>query len=444
MPLPFLPDTARSRARFHPYTVAAVLAFVVAGVPFCFRRDSEWEQVYVRAADHLWKGEDVYRGEDGYLYPPFMAWAALPFRLLPSPAVRVLWLAVNVAGVVVMLRCAWSLAGGGRLQGPEPAPRAEHRAAVLGALCGIPYIQNCLAHQQTDVVIGALLIGGCLLLARRRTLVAAVCFGVAAGIKCTALLWAPYFLWRRRPVAAGCVVAVALGINFLPDLVHRAPGGERWLVNYGRRFLRPLTAPDHNVGTWGSEPIYNQSVSGVVHRWFLTTLVPAGADLVPVSRGKTVKPVVLRGAAHGAELLLLLAALWAARGPLRRLEEMGGGRRAGLEGATVLLLMLLLSPMSSKAHFGVLVLPGFFLARAAAAARGQLLGGLLLGAAALAVLASKDLLGEKLYTLTLWYSTVTAETLVLLAGCLIVLRQEGNAAPGPAPAVGGPAAARAA
>ncbi len=423
MPLPSTP-LPRSWVRRHPYTLAAILAFVVAGIPFCFRRDSEWEQVYVRAADHLWQGEDVYRGEDGYLYPPFMAWAALPFRLLPSPAVRGLWLAVNVAAIAVMLRCGWRLAGGPRLQSPDPAPRAEHRAALLGALCGIPYIQNCLAHQQTDAVIGAFLIGGCLLLARRWTLGAALCFGMAAGIKCTALLWAPYFLWRRRPIAAGCVVAVALGINCLPDLVHTAPGGEPWLVNYARRFLQPLTAGNHDVGTWGSEPIYNQSLSGLVHRGFLMTLLPVGNDLIPVTRTRTISPLVLRGAAHGGELLLLLAVLGVARGPLRRLEELGGERRAALEGSVVLLLMLLLSPMSSKAHFGVLVLPGFCLARAAAAGRSKVLGALLLAAVALALLASKDLLGEKLYTLTLWYGTVTTETLLLLAGCLLVLQQE--------------------
>jgi hypothetical protein len=436
MLLPFpAPPAPRSWVRRHPFTLAAAVAFVAVGIPFCFRRDSEWEHVYVRAAEHLWQGQDVYRREDGYLYPPFMAWAALPFRFLPPLAGRALWLVVNLAAVAVMLRCSWRLAGGSWLEGPVPAPRSEHLAAVLGALCGIPYIQNCFAHQQTDVVIGALLIGGCLLLSHRRTLAAAGCFGLAAGIKCTALLWAPYFLWRRRPLAAGCVLAVAFGVNFLPDLVQRAPGGEPWLVHYASRFLRPLTAADYYVGTWASEPVYNQSLSGAVHRWFLTTLVPADGDLVPVPRAARVAPLLLRAVAHGAGLLLLLATLWAARGPLRRPEEMAGKNRVALEGSAVLLLMLLLSPMSSKAHFGVLVLPGFCVGRAAVRARSPLLWGLLLAAAGLALLGNKDPLGEKLYTLTLWYGTVTWETLALLAGCLIVLRRQGQVARPALPAV---------
>src|SRR5262249_25656162 len=121
---------------------------------------------------------------------------------------------------------------------------------------------------------------------------------------------------------------------------------------------------------------------------------------------------------------LLLAALWVARGPLRRLEEVGGSRRAPLEGAVVLLLMLLLSPMSSKAHFGVLVLPGFLLARTAAE-RGRLPGVLLAAAVALALVANKDPLGERLYTMALYYSTVTGEAVALLAGCLLILRRQG-------------------
>jgi hypothetical protein len=198
-------------------------------------------------------------------------------------------------------------------------------------------------------------------------------------------------------------------------------------VNYTQRYLRPLTEPGHYVGTWGSEPVYNQSLTGAVHRWFLTTLEATESDLVPVPRAHPLPPLVLRGLAHGAGLLVLLLALWAGRGPLKRSEDLPGSARIPLEASAVLLLMLLLSPMSSKAHFGVLILPGFCLARAAAASRSRLLWTLLAGAVVLGLLGNKDPLGEKLYTLTLWLGTATLQTLVLLAGCLIALRREGKA-----------------
>jgi hypothetical protein len=423
--------------------------FLALAVPFCLRQDSEWELVYVRAADHLWKGEDVYRPEDGYLYPPFMAWAALPFRALPAPLLRGSWLLVNLLCLAALLRWSWRLARGPRLEGGPPAARAEHAAALLGAACGLPYLHNCLAHQQTDLVIGALLLGGCLLLGRGRSLRAATCLGLAAAIKCTPLLWAPYLVWRRRPAAAAWLVAVALGVNFLPDLVSTSPAGRPWLAEYGARYLRPLTAAGHVVGSWGSEIIYNQSLAGAGQRWLATSWEWGATTCTVQPRPAPVGPLALRGLVYAVGALLVSAAAWACGRPIRSARDepgdAGGGEtpvgRHGLECGVVLLLMLLLSPMSSKAHFGVLILPGFCLARAAPASRAPLPRGLLLAAVALAALGSKDPLGERLYTLTLWYGSVTWETLALLLGCLFVLRQDAGAAAGRLPGPAGEAGA---
>jgi hypothetical protein len=415
----------RTWLRLHPYTAAGLVASAVVAVPFCLRQEPEWEQVFLGAAGRLWLGEDIYRLADAYLYPPFMALAALPFRLLPTLPQRAVWLLINLAGVAAMLRWGWRAAGGGRLQGPAAAPRAEHGAAVLGALCGLTYIHNCLAHKQTDVVIGALLLGGCLLLVRARALAAATCFGLAAAMKCTALLWVPYLLWRGRPRAAAWVLVVAGGVNLLPDLVHASPSGRPWLLAWADSFLRPLAAADHYVGTWASDPMYNQSLSGAVNRWCLSTLTWTDDDCFLVPRPHTPPPLLLRGLAQGSGLLLLLATLWAARGPWRLAEDLPGPHRVALESCAVLLLMLLLSPMSSKAHFGMLVLPGFCLARAAVRTRSRWAGGLLGTAVLLALLGNKDPLGERLYTVTLWCGCVTWQTLALLAGCLLVLRREG-------------------
>jgi hypothetical protein len=424
--------------RAHPYTAAAVAAVVALAVPFWLRQDSEWEQVYVRAAHHLRQGADLYRLEDGYLYPPFTAWAATPFTYLPAAAARAAWLLVNVLCGVVLVRGAWRLAGGPRLEGDSRAPRGEHLAALLGACCGLPYVQNCVAHQQTDLVIGALLVGGCLLLGRSRALAGAACFGLAAAMKCTALLWAPALLWRRRPAAAAWVLVVALGVNFLPDLYRPSPSGRPWLTEYGQRFLSPLTQAGHYLGTWGSHVIYNQSLSGAGLRWVATTWTWGPADCTVDDRPALVSPLALRGAVYSVGLLLLLAAAWGFGRPFhRRGVEGPGGSRHGLECAVVLLLMLLLSPMSSKAHFGTLLVPGFCLARAALNPDRRAERALLALAVALSLVASKGPLGERLYTLSLWYGALTWQSLALLAGCLVALRRSppgGAAVPCPAPA----------
>ncbi len=407
----------------HPFKALAGLLLVVLAIVFCRRQDSEWEQVYLPAAARLWQGEDIYPRGEAYLYPPFMAFAALPFFALPSPLPRLVWFAVNVVCLLALLRWSWRVAGGGKLEGRVVGNGRERVAAVLGCLCGISYLENCLAHQQTDIVIGALLVGGCLLLVRGRTLTAASALGLAAACKCTALLWAPYLLWRRRPLAALCVVLVAVGVNLLPDLVSPALEDRFWVAEYGHRFLKPLTAPDHYIGTWGSEPVYNQSLTGLAQRWCTTSWNWSATDCTIDQRTPPIGPQTLRLCVYGVELCILGAVLCICGRPFRNRPHDGQGSPLALECGSVLLLMLLLSPMSSKAHFGTLVLPGFCLARAALRSYGRILKGVLAGAVVLGLLCNKDPLGERLYTLSLWYGLVTWQTLLLLAGCLLVLRQ---------------------
>ncbi len=407
----------------HPYTAVGAVALLIAAVVFFRRQQSEWEQVYIPAAAHLWKGEDMYRPEEGYLYPPFMAWTALPFLALSPLLARLAWLLVNGVGLIALLRWSWRLAGGGPLQGAGGAQASEHLAVLLGCTCGIFYIQNCLAHQQTDVLLAAILAGGCVLLVRGRPFWAATAFGVAAACKCTALLWAPYLIWRGRPLAAAWLLAVALGVNLLPDLVHAAPGGQLWLQTYASRFLEPLTAANHYVGTWGSDAAYNQSLAGMGRRWCTTTWTWADTDCTIDPRPPLLRPQTLRVLVYGSQAVLLLIVLWICGKPFRKIDEDVDGQNQALECSIVLLLMLLLSPMSSKAHFGTLLVPGCCLARAALNSRSRFLWVMLLGAVLLAVLSNKDPLGERLYTLSLWYGVVTWETLLLLAGCLLALRR---------------------
>ncbi len=423
------PAYIASWLRAHPFTVLGGVLLVMLGISFCRRHDSEWEQVYLPAAAHLWQGEDLYLRGEGYLYPPFMALTALPFLALPAPLPRLLWFAVNGICLLALLRWSWRLAGGGRLEGAADSKVRERLAFVLGCLCGISYLENCLAHQQTDIVIGAMLAGGCLLLARGKVLAAAAAFGVAAACKCTALLWAPYLLWRGRPLAAAWLLIVAIGVNLLPDLVHPAPQDRCWLEEYASRFLKPLTASDHYIGTWGSDAVYNQSLTGLGQRWCTTKWTWMPTDCTIGLRPPLLRPQTLRIWVYGVELSIVAAVLGTCGRPFRRLPDAGPqdagptGRHA-LEGGMVLLLMVLLSPMSSKAHFGTLVLPGFCLARAALFSRSRVLKGVLAAAVVLGLLCNKDPLGERLYTLSLWYGVVTWQTLLLLAGCLLIYRQK--------------------
>jgi hypothetical protein len=92
-----------------------------------------------------------------------------------------------------------------------------------------------------------------------------------------------------------------------------------------------------------------------------------------------------------------------------------------VEYAVVVCLMLLLSPMSSSAHFNILVLPGFCLARLALVTRDRMLWGAAALAGLLFALTNKDLVRETIYTVLVWGGSTTIGTLLLWWGCVFAL-----------------------
>src|SRR6266849_3616697 len=124
-----------SWARAYPWTLLAIVTLLVHAVPFLLKQHSEWDEVYLRASGRLLNGGDVYRFEDGYSYPPFMAWLAIPFTALPTTVSRMLWLTINIGCLVGMWRLAWHLTGGGNLEGVQPTNIKEHLVCFLGLAC---------------------------------------------------------------------------------------------------------------------------------------------------------------------------------------------------------------------------------------------------------------------------------------------------------------------
>src|SRR2546423_2450219 len=124
------------------------------------------------------------------------------------------------------------------------------------------------------------------------------------------------------------------------------------------------------------------------------------------------------------EISLALLIAWAVGRPTTQappVEHIPAPSRFALELSVVFLLILLVSPMSSKPHFCTLLLPGFCLARLAVVERRYVIGALLLAAIVVAVPSIKDIVGGQFASVALWWGSVTASTLLLLAGCAYAL-----------------------
>jgi hypothetical protein len=374
MSAPAHPETVPpARVRWpSPYVLLAIPIFLGFLLSYCLKPRSEWESVYLGASRRLVDGGDLFRFRDGYGYPPFMALAMTPFLALPWLMQRIAWWAINVTCLTLVCRWAWQLAGGNEPPGWRSRLWPDHALCLLGMLTGILHAFNCLSNHQTDLIMAALMLAGCLALRNGRDLQAAVWLGLAAAMKCTPLLWTVYLAWTRRWRAAALLIAVALGVNLLPDLVSKPAASSSWLATWYEQYLAPM---------------------------------PRALQL-----GLLVSACVL---------LLSCALLW--RRPRADDEDAPAAPLPeGLEFSIVFMLMLLLSPMSSKAHFSTLLVPGFCLARAAWELHSRALLAWLILANVVGALAL-NWLGRVMSGLGLYYGAYTMKTLLLLAGCCVAL-----------------------
>src|SRR5262245_31241309 len=210
------PPIRTSRLQFlwtRPYLVVIVLFLVAYAVPYATRAKSDWALVYVPAAERLAAGDDLYQFQFAYTYPPVNAWMMLPLVGMPEIPARLIWYAINAVALVLLVRGSWTLSGGGRLEGKPLAPRREHFIAGVGLLCSAAFLLDALTNQQNDLIVAALVVHGCGLLVRGRGVWSGVLFGLAAGLKCTPLLWAGYLFYRRQWAGALLVPVVAVGVN---------------------------------------------------------------------------------------------------------------------------------------------------------------------------------------------------------------------------------------
>lgn len=381
------------------------------------------------ASRNLLAGRDLAQ-DSAYLYPPFMALAAIPFTLLPQALSQFIFYAINVACMLYVVKGARALSGDCRLQGTgEKAPSEEHLVFLMALFCGGRFLLNASLQMQSDLLIAALLIAGCLALLEKKDFWAATSIGLAAGIKCTPLLFVPYLAWRGKWIAALWLIAVAVGVNFLPDLAHPSPSGGFWAVDWFTNYVQPLGQQNSAPGAWFAEISGNQSLSGAVNRFFMTGLKWAEQGVEVIESKTSLSPVALR-----ALTLLLYAivaipagfALWRRRRGRKDYPPRDDRFADALEFSIIFLLMLLLSPRSSRTHFGIMLLPTLCVGRIALSEHSRAAWSLLWLATFVSLISFSSPLNV-LFPVALWAGAVSLVALLLLAGCIMGLLQNKSA-----------------
>jgi hypothetical protein len=408
--------------RHRPYDLLALVVCVAWAPPFLLKQHTEWNDVYLAAANDMAAGRALYPSTYGYVYPPFAAWIAIPATYLPVFLAHLLWYAISIVSLFLLFRWAWLLSGGGLLRGDGGPDRREHLVAASAVVLG-GFALNTLSHTQTDLLIAALMMGGCLALTRARSLAAGICCGLAAALKGPALLWCPYLLWRRQWRAAAVTALVAVGVNLAPNLACAPPTGQLWLGQWVQSTVLPLQGNDYAPGIWASDMLVNQSLSGAIGRWGISDLTWRDGGPVLVKSATAISGAVLKGICYASMAALVLATLimqgWR---PPPFTRTAGKPSPVVLEFAMVLMLMLLLSPMSSKAHFCTLIVPGFCIARLLLT-RPSVVLALSLGGTLLAIVISMRIF-DPWAAIATWNGSLSWACLFLLLGCGFALRMD--------------------
>lgn len=185
-------------------------------------------EVYHTAASRVLYGEPLYQTDDQrpFTFLPAVAIVMTPFALAEREAAKVLWFALSVGLLTAFVRWA--------VHGLPERRRSDDTLQWLTAAIMLPFYARELSMGQTDVLLGALLMGSLLAAQVELPRVAGVLLGVAIFIKPYALLLLPWLAFAhgaRAAVATGLVLAAGL---ILPALLFGWTGNVQTLVSWFR------------------------------------------------------------------------------------------------------------------------------------------------------------------------------------------------------------------
>ena len=405
-----------------PYVLVMIPIAIGMGCSAWQRSAVDWTTVFVEAARRLLKADNVFSA-DGYVYPPFSALAAVPFTWLSDKASQLAFYLISLACLCLMTRLAWDLSGARTDRSSSKSAKAEHATFLLACAIAIKFAFNALSHLQPDLIVDALLMLGLLSLTQLRFVVAGICWGLSAAFKGPPLLMVVYLLWRKKFGAAIVMLAVVIGVNLLPNLVSTPPGGGLWLTQWINSYAKPFGKDDIPGNWYNNNIINNQSIAGAVNRWLATTPTKSKAGVKATPFKPAPSPLMLKGVTMGANLALFaftLATLFIGRG---KSKPAHGIAREVLECSMFFMLTLLLSPMTSRSHVGILILPAFCLCRDAIYSGDKFSWTLVILAWVFSI-SSFNLPGDKTFVeMSFWLGSVMFCAVFFLIGCgYLILR----------------------
>lgn len=348
-------DSSSRRMAVRSCFAVLVVCILVGGVYFARQSGTNAEvygndfNVYYHAAREVLAGRDPYRSSLGawtpYLYPPLLAELLVPLAILPLQIAAYLWFLISTAS---MLSAAWMSA---RMSASLCAPLTSERGAEYAAANGerggrrlslqaaiaagailvvLRFVLDTLNLGQVNTVVAGLAVAHIYFYARDKKALSALALVLAVSIKLTPAVFLIYHVAKMRLKFAAVCFALLAGVTAVSFLPLEGRGVDAFRI-FANRTLR--NEQGYNLADTG-----NQSLRGAIAR--LAAFANAG-DSGTESRNPAEVLTLVTAA------VLLAAAALAAR---RAQSELAAG-------APFFCCVVLLSPLSWKAHFVILVLP---------------------------------------------------------------------------------------
>jgi alpha-1,2-mannosyltransferase len=286
--------------------------------------------VFYFASQEVIAGRDPYQRSIGawtpYLYPPLLAEMLIPLALAPLPVAAYFWFLINVAALVVALKMLTAL--------NEQHLLSNRKYLLMAGTVVLlsRFILDNLSLGQVNLLVATLAMAHVYFFAKEKKIASSLALAVAVSIKLTPAILIVWHLAKRRfKFAAECAVLIAalMALSFIPF-------GRNAVASFETFVNRTIK----NEQGFDFAYAGNQSLRGAIAR--ITGSLSGNSE--PSSNPASMVFIF-------SAIVLLAVAVWTA---IRARGVMS-------EAAPFFCLIVLLSPLSWKAHFIMLLLPVFLL-----------------------------------------------------------------------------------
>jgi hypothetical protein len=321
------------------------LLIAIGAILYCrhYWGDAPGVTLYVDAARCMLSGRSPQICDAFYTYPPIFALLTIPLVPLPQVLQNLAWYLLTMGSLIGCFMLSARLAQ--RLAPDTWSTRDLAWLYGVGVLLSLKFVFAATASQSYDAFVVLLILIGLVGLAADRPDGppdwAAVSFACAAALKATPLLFLPYLVFKRHYRTAAVMAIVLVVISLLPDL----------LFTVGRKSVDGnfLSAWLHQV----AQPALTEKMDGNPNAFWV-----AGNPNNNSLRG-LVGMFVSDGTPTFKTVLYAVDAIYCAIVAVIMLRTRDSRPALTIDGALLLVSMLMLSPMSSESHYVALLLPIF-------------------------------------------------------------------------------------